>query len=274
MSSPGSGGEPESLKQKHLPGGGELPEDLTRRRFLRDGERLDDLQRSGLRIIQNPRWFCFGMDAVLLSGFVFVKPGEKVMDLCTGSGIIPLLLSAKTKASELSGIEIQPEIADMAARSVAMNGLGDRVHVICGDLRKPGASGPAGSMDVVTCNPPYMEAGRGIVNPDDVQALSRHEITCTLSDTVREAARLLRNGGRCAFVYRPQRLADLLELLRKNRLEPKRLKMVHPFVDRDANMVLIEAVKGGGVFLKIEKPVIVFSEPGIYTPEIREVYGY
>lgn len=242
--------------------------------FLKPGERVDDLQRSGLRIIQNPSWFCFGMDAVLLSGFVSVKPKERVMDLCTGSGIIPLLLSAKTEAGEISGIEIQPDIADMASRSVALNGLEKRVHILCGDLRIPGVCGETGSMDVVTCNPPYMEAGRGIVNPDDVQALSRHEVTCRLEDAVREAARLLRNGGRCAFVYRPHRLTDLMELLRKYKLEPKRLKTVHPFSDREANMILIEAVKGGGTFLRIEKPVVVFSEPGVYTPEIREVYGY
>ena len=151
----------------------------------RPGERIDDLQRSGLRILQDPDRFCFGMDAVLLSGFVTVKRGEKVTDLCTGTGIIPLLLSAKTEALQIDGIESQPEMADMARRSVMMNGLEDRVRIICGDLRKAGSAGERESRDVVTCNPPYMAAGSGIVNPEDVKALARHEVTCTLEDAVR-----------------------------------------------------------------------------------------
>ena len=164
------------------------------------------------------------MDAVLLSGFVTVKRGEKVTDLCTGTGIIPLLLSAKTEASQIDGIEIQPEMADMARRSVMMNGLEDRVRIICGDLREAGAAGERESRDVVTCNPPYMAAGSGIVNPEDVKALARHEVTCTLEDAVRETARLLRNGGRTAWVYRPNRLSELFACFRQYHLEPKRLK--------------------------------------------------
>ncbi len=237
-------------------------------------ERIDDLQRSNLKILQDPERFCFGMDAVLLSGFVTVKPGEKVTDLCTGTGIIPLLLSAKTEASEITGIEIQPEMADMARRSVEMNGLAERIHILCGDLREKGAAGDAGSQDVVTCNPPYMAAGSGIVNPEDVKALARHEVTCTLEDAVRETARLLKNGGRTAYVYRPNRLTELILCFKKYRLEPKRLKLVHPYRDREANMVLVEAVKGGGSFLKAEAPLIVFQDNGTYMPEIREIYGY
>ena len=243
-------------------------------KYLRPGERLDDLQRSDLRIIQDPSKFCFGMDAVLLSGFVTVKPGERVTDLCTGGGIIPLLLSAKTEASRITGIEIQPEMAEMADRSVRLNGLQDRVRILCGDLRVRGAAGEDGSQDAVTCNPPYMAAGNGIPNPEDALALARHELTCTLEDAVRETARLLRNGGRTAWVYRPHRLTELFAVMRKYRLEPKRLKFVHPLADREANMVLIAASKGGGSLLKGEAPVIVFRAPGEYTPEIREVYGY
>ena len=240
----------------------------------RPGERIDDLQRSGLRILQDPDRFCFGMDAVLLSGFVTVKRGEKVTDLCTGTGIIPLLLSAKTEASEIDGIEIQPEMADMARRSVMMNGLEDRVRIVCGDLRKAGSAGERESRDVVTCNPPYMAAGSGIVNPEDVKALARHEVTCTLEDAVRETARLLRNGGRTAWVYRPNRLSELFACFRQYHLEPKRLKFVHPYLDREANMVLVEAVKGGGSFLKAEAPLVVFRKDGEYMPEIRDIYGY
>ena len=240
----------------------------------RPGERIDDLQRSDLRILQDPDRFCFGMDAVLLSGFVTVKRGEKVTDLCTGTGIIPLLLSAKTEASQIDGIEIQPEMADMARRSVKMNGLEDRVRIICGDLREAGSAGERESRDVVTCNPPYMAAGSGIVNPEDVKALARHEVTCTLEDAVRETARLLRNGGRTAWVYRPNRLSELFACFRQYHLEPKRLKFVHPYLDREANMVLVEAVKGGGSFLKVEAPLVVFRKDGEYMPEIRDIYGY
>ena len=210
-------------------------------------ERIDDLQRSSLRILQDPDRFCFGMDAVLLSGFVTVKRGEKVTDLCTGTGIIPLLLSAKTEASEIDGIEIQPEMADMARRSVKMNGLEERVRIICGDLREAGAAGERESRDVVTC---------------------------TLEDAVRETARLLKNGGRTAWVYRPNRLSELFACFRQYHLEPKRLKFVHPYLDREANMVLVEAVKGGGSFLKVEAPLVVFRKDGEYMPEIRDIYGY
>ena len=242
--------------------------------FRRPGERIDDLQRSELRILQDPDRFCFGMDAVLLSGFVTVKRGEKGTDLCTGTGIIPLLLSAKTEASEIDGIEIQPEMADMARRSVVMNGLEDRVRIICGDLREAGAAGDRESRDVVTCNPPYMAAGSGIVNPEDVKALARHEVTCTLEDAVRETARLLKNGGRTAWVYRPNRLTELFTRFQQYHLEPKRLKFVHPYLDREAHMVLVEAVKGGGSFLKAEAPLVVFRKDGEYMPEIRDIYGY
>lgn len=261
------------MRDPGTPGAGrELPAAL--RSFLRPGERADDLQRSSLFIIQDPSRFCFGMDAVLLSGFVTVKPGERVTDLCTGGGIIPLLLSAKTEASVITGVEIQEAMADMAERSVRMNGLSERVRIIRGDLREKGTAGESGSQDVVTCNPPYMAEKSGIQNPESALALARHEITCTLDDAVRESARLLRNGGRAAFVYRPHRLSELFACMREHRLEPKRMKTVHPFRDREANMVLVEAVKGGGAFLRVEAPVIVFSAPGEYSPEIREVYGY
>lgn len=241
---------------------------------LLPGERIDDLQRSSLHIIQNPEKFCFGMDAVLLSGFVRIKPQECVTDLCSGSGIIPLLLSAKTRAGSITAVEIQPDMADMAERSVELNGLEERIRVICADLRDGRSAGRSGTQDVVTCNPPYMAAGEGIPNPESAVAIARHELCCTLEDVVRESARLLRNGGRVSFVYRPHRLAELMTLLRSYGLAPKRMKLVYPYVHREANMVLLEASKGGGSFLKVEAPIIVFREPGVYTDEIREIYGY
>lgn len=241
---------------------------------LKSGERLDDLQRNHLKIIQNPEKFCFGMDAVLLSGFAKVKPGEKVLDLGTGTGIIPLLLSAKTKAGHLTGLEIQPESADMARRSVALNGLEDRIDIVEGDIKEASALFGMAGFDVVTCNPPYMIGQHGLRNPDTPKAVARHEVLCTFEDVAREAARLLRPGGKFYLVHRPFRLAEIIGTLLSHKLEPKRMKLVHPFLDKEPNMVLIEASRGGNSRMTVEPPLIVYEKPGVYTPEIYEIYGY
>ena len=241
---------------------------------LKERERVDDLQRNGYRIIQRTDGFCFGMDAVLLSGFAMVKKGERALDLGTGTGIIPILLEAKTEGEHFSALEIQREVADMARRSVSLNGLEEKIQIVEGDIREARQIFGAASFDVVTSNPPYMNDAHGLKNPDLPKAIARHEVLCTLDDVVREASRVLKTGGRFYMVHRPHRLAEIITVLRGYKLEPKRMKMVHPFADRDANMVLIEAVKGGGVFLKMEAPVIVFKEPGVYADEIRDVYGY
>lgn len=241
---------------------------------LKERERVDDLQRNGYRIIQRTDGFCFGMDAVLLSGFAMVKKGERALDLGTGTGIIPILLEAKTEGEHFSALEIQREVADMARRSVSLNGLEEKIQIVEGDIREASQIFGAASFDVVTSNPPYMNDAHGLKNPDLPKAIARHEVLCTLDDVVREASRVLKTGGRFYMVHRPHRLAEIITVLRGYKLEPKRMKMVHPFADRDANMVLIEAVKGGGVFLKMEAPVIVFKEPGVYADEIWDVYGY
>ena len=241
---------------------------------LMENERLDDLQRSGLKIIQKTDGFCFGMDAVLLSGFASVKPGERALDLGTGTGIIPLLLSAKTKGDHFTGLEIQTEIMKMAQRSVALNGLEKKIDIIQGDIKEASRIFGAASFDVVTSNPPYMNDAHGLKNPGDVKAISRHEVLCTLEDVVREGTKALKPGGRFYMVHRPHRLAEIITVMRQYKLEPKRMKFVHPFADKDANMVLIEAVRGGGAWLKLEPPVIVYKEPGVYTDEIYEIYGY
>lgn len=241
---------------------------------LMENERLDDLQRNGLKIIQKTDGFCFGMDAVLLSGFASVKPGERALDLGTGTGIIPLLLSAKTKGDHFTGLEIQTEIMKMAQRSVALNGLEKKIDIIQGDIKEASRIFGAASFDVVTSNPPYMNDAHGLKNPGDVKAISRHEVLCTLEDVVREGTKALKPGGRFYMVHRPHRLAEIITVMRQYKLEPKRMKFVHPFADRDANMVLIEAVRGGGAWLKLEPPVIVYKEPGVYTDEIYEIYGY
>ena len=241
---------------------------------LMENERLDDLQRNGLKIIQKTDGFCFGMDAVLLSGFASVKPGERALDLGTGTGIIPLLLSAKTKGDHFTGLEIQTEIMKMAQRSVALNGLEKKIDIIQGDIKEASRIFGAASFDVVTSNPPYMNDAHGLKNPGDVKAISRHEVLCTLEDVVREGTKALKPGGRFYMVHRPHRLAEIITVMKQYKLEPKRMKFVHPFADKDANMVLIEAVRGGGAWLKLEPPVIVYNEPGVYTDEIYEIYGY
>ena len=236
-------------------------------------ERLDDLERDGLKIYQNPEKFCFGVDAVLLSSFVKVKEGETAVDIGTGNGVIPLLLTAKTQGKIFYGMEIQPEVAEMAQRSVAVNHLEEKVRIICADVKDSAAYFKGGSVDVVTCNPPYMNDGQGLVNDADAQTIARHEVKCTLDDVLREGARMLRDGGRYYMVHRPYRLADVIDTMRRNRLEPKRMRLVHPYADKDANLVLIEAAKDGGSFMVVEKPLIVYEKPGTYTKDVLKFYG-
>lgn len=241
---------------------------------LREDERIDDLHRNGYRIIQNQKAFCFGMDAVLLSGYASVKPGERALDLGTGTGIIPILLEAKTEGSYFAGLEIQENMAEMARRSVWLNGLEGKIEIVTGDIKEAGRIFGAASFDVVTSNPPYMNDSHGLKNPDLPKAIARHEVLCTLEDVVREGAKVLRPGGRFYMVHRPHRLIEIITAFTNYKLEPKRMKLVHPFVDKDANMVLIEAVKGGRSMIKVEKPLIVYREPGVYMDEIYDIYGY
>lgn len=241
---------------------------------LKEGERLDDLQRNGYQIIQNPARFCFGMDAVLLSGFARVKPGSSVLDMGTGTGIIPILLAAKTEARHLTGLEIQEESADMARRSVVLNHLEEKIQIIQGDIKEAGNIFGAASFDVVTCNPPYMIGQHGIVNPESPKAIARHEVLCTLEDVISQAAKVLRSGGNFYLVHRPFRLAEIMGLLLAYKLEPKRMQLVYPFADKEPNMVLLEANRGGRPRMRVEKPLIIYREPGVYTDEIYEVYGY
>ncbi len=239
-----------------------------------EDERIDDLQRNGYRIIQKKKGFCFGMDAVLLSGFAQVKEGEVAVDLGTGTGIIPILLEAKTKGKHFTGLEIQEEVAEMAGRSVRLNHLEDRVDIARGDIKEASRLFGKASFDVVTSNPPYMNDNHGLKNPDLPKAIARHEVFCTLDDVCREASLLLKTGGRFYMVHRPHRLAEIITALKTYKLEPKRMKLVHPFADKDANMVLIEAVRGGKSMMKVEAPIIVYQEPGVYTQEVYDVYGY
>lgn len=242
--------------------------------LLKPDERVDDLHRNQYKIIQDTKRFCFGMDAVLLSGYAKVLPGEKVLDLGTGTGIIPILLEAKTPGKHFTGLEIQEESADMARRSVTMNRQEDKVDIVVGDIKEASALFGLASFDVVTSNPPYMNDHHGIKNPEQAKAIARHEILCSLEDVIREASRLLRPNGRFYLVHRPFRLVEIIKTLTDYKLEPKRMKLVYPYVDKEPNMVLIECIKGAKSMIKVEAPLIVYKEQNVYTDEIYDIYGY
>ena len=239
---------------------------------INDWERVDDLHRNGYVIIQDPKRFCFGIDAVILSGFAEVKKGENVMDLCTGTGIIPILLEAKTEGSHFTGLEIQEESVEMARRSVRLNGLEDKVTIDFGDVKNTEALYRASSFDVVTVNPPYMNEGGGLKNGYSPKTIARHEVLCSLEDVVDAAAILLVPQGRLYMVHRPHRLTDIMVTLRNHRLEPKRLRFVHSYADREPVMVLVEAVSNGKPMVKVMPPLIIYKEDGEYTGEIMKIY--
>lgn len=241
---------------------------------LKPNERIDDLNRCGYKIIQNTSKFCFGMDAVLLSSFAKANEGDKVIDLGTGTGIIPILMEAKTKADSFIGIEIQEESVDMAKRSVLMNGQEKKITILYGDIKTASKDLGAAMFDVVTTNPPYMNNAHALVNSNEAKAIARHEIMCDLEDVVREGAKLLKVGGKMYMVHRPFRLIEIVSEMKKYKLEPKRIRFVHPYVDKEPNMVLIEAAKGGKPMVKVEKPLIVYKDVNVYTDEIHNIYGF
>lgn len=245
---------------------------MNREIALQENERLDDLQ-NGYFIIQNTKNFCYGIDAVLLAGFARVKPGERVLDMGTGTGIIPILLKAKTPGEHFTGLEIKEESAQMARRSVVYNGLEKDIEIRTGDIREAAAIFGRASFSVVTCNPPYMTGSHGLVNPHLPKAIARHEVLCTLEDVISQAAQVLEPRGRFYMVHRPFRLAEIMGLMMKYQLEPKRMRLVYPYVDKEPNMVLIEGLLGGNPRITVEKPLIVYERPGVYTDEIREIYG-
>lgn len=240
---------------------------------INDNERIDDLQRNGYKIIQNPSLFCFGMDAVLLTAFAKVKKGEKVLDFCTGNGVIPILLEARTNGSHFTGLEIQDTSADLAKRSVELNGLNDKVDIVQGNVVEASSIFKGASFNVITCNPPYMNDNHGLKNPNLPKAIARHEVLCTLEDIIREASKILNENGRFYMVHRPHRLVEIITLMHEYKLEPKRMRMVYPFVDKEPNMVLIEGIKGANSMLKVEEPLVVYKEVGVYTKEVYDLYG-
>lgn len=241
--------------------------------YIKEGERIDDLQYKGLQLIQNPEGFCFGVDAVLLANFCEIRNNWRVVDLGTGTGIVPILLAGKTAAKEIIGIEIQEQMAEMANRSVKLNRLEERVKILPRDMNQAVEELEPYSFDAVVSNPPYMNEGGGLVNPESMKAISRHELKCTLEDVIRIAGRLVKDRGHFYMVHRPHRLVDILCLCRQYKLEPKKLRFVHPNKNKKPNIFLIQCVKYGRPELKFMDPLYVYEEDGGYTEEIHQIYG-
>ena len=240
-------------------------------------KRRDDLG-NGYFVWQDPEMFRFGIDAVLLAHFPEIRNGDRVLDLCTGFAPIPLIMYAEAEKEgrqrvSFSGIEIQERAASLAALSVKDNGLDERIRIVRGDLKEAEDIFGADSFSLITCNPPYRKTGSGIGSANEAERIAREELKCTLEDVIRVSAKLLVPKGRLAMVHRPERLTELLHLLREYRIEPKRLRMVHSLPDREASMVLVEAVRGGRPEMRVLPPLIVYGPDGNYTSEILRIYG-
>lgn len=241
--------------------------------LIRIDETLDDLGIKGIHVIQKKEGFRFGVDAVLLANFAKVKNNSSVIDLCTGTGIVPFILAGKTNAKNITGIEIQEEFVEMAERSVEFNKLEERVNFINGDLKDLALLKKLPKVEVLTVNPPYKLQNSGIINLNDKNAIARHEICCTLEDVIIASRILLKDNGRMYMVHRPDRLVDIVTLMRKHKIEPKRIRMVHPSVGKAPNIVLVEGQRDGGAFLKWDDPLYVHTEDGGYTDEIISMYN-
>lgn len=240
---------------------------------LLENEAIDDLQLKGLHLIQKKSGFRFGVDAVLLADFANVKRKHKVIDICTGTGIIPFLLLGKYEPESIIGLEIQDDMVEMAERSVKLNGVEEKISFVNGDLKDKKLLSELGRFDVLTVNPPYKLNNAGIVNPDDKLAIARHEVLCNLEDVIAAAKKLLKDNGRMYMVHRPERLIDIFELMRKYNIEPKRVRLVHPNSKKAPNIVLVEGQRDGGAYLKWEPSLFVYNEDGTYSDEINKIYG-
>lgn len=241
--------------------------------YLRDNETLDDLQLGGICVIQKKDTFRFGVDAVLLANFARIKRGMNVIDLCSGTGIVPFILAGKTEAAHITGLEIQEDMVEMANRSVKYNNLANKIDFINGDLKNTKLLKELPKVEVVTVNPPYKLINSGIINPNDKNAIARHEICCTLEDVIIACRMLLKDNGRIYMVHRPERLADVLCIMRKYKIEPKTIRMIHPNTKKAPNIVLIEGQRDGGAFLKWERPLYIYNDEGGYSEEIERIYG-
>ena len=242
--------------------------------ILKDNERIDDLQLNNLKIIQNKDGFCFGIDAVLLSDFAKdIRNNSTVLDLGTGTGIIGILLCAKTKLSKIYGIDIQKDVCDMAFRSVKLNNLEDKFEIINTNIKKLTNTFEEASFDAIVSNPPYKKDNSGLKNESETKLISRHEITASLEDFISISSKLLKNNGNIYMVHRPERLSDLFFLLKKYNLEPKKLRLVQSYFDSKPKLILVKATKNAKSFLNVEQPLIIYNKDGSYTDEILKTYN-
>ncbi len=236
-------------------------------------ETLDDLQLKGIHIIQKKEGFRFGVDAVLLANFAKVKKNATVIDLCSGTGIIPFIIKGKSQCGVIKGVEIQGEFAEMANRTAMYNNFSDQVKFIEGDLKDKELLKSLGRVDIVTVNPPYKVYSSGILNDSDKNAIARHEVCCTLEDVIVAARTLLKDNGKFFMVHRPDRIVDIFTLMRKYKIEPKRIRFIHPKPGKAPNILLVEGQRDGGTFLKIEDPLYVHMEDDSYSEEIKAMYN-
>ena len=241
-------------------------------KYIKEDETIDDLQLKDLNLIQKKDGFKFGIDAVLLSDFACIKNKHKVIDLCTGTGVIPFLIYGKYEPQIVYGLEIQEDMVDMAKRSVKLNSLDEKVFFLNEDLKNIQFLKQLEKFDVVTVNPPYKLNNSGIINPNDKLAIARHEILCNLEDVISAARVLLKDNGRLFMIHRPERLADIFTLMRKYKIEPKRVKMIHPKIGKAPNIVLVEGQRDGGAYLKWDAPLYVYDDNGKYTKEVDSIY--
>lgn len=241
--------------------------------MLEGKERVDNLLWRGLKIIQNPDWFCFSLDAVLLAYFATVRPGDRVVDLGTGTGVIPLLLVARTRKVKIIGLEIKAEIIDMAQRTISLNELTKCISFMEGDIKNSAAILGWGRYDLVTSNPPYARASSGRISISPIKAAARTEILCNLEDVVREGAGLLNTEGRLALIHRPSRLADIIFYMRQYGIEPKRMRLIYSRPEKEPNLVLVEGIKNGKKDLVVYPPLYVYDSPGVYSKEMAEIFS-
>lgn len=234
--------------------------------------RIDDLQINGLKLMQDKSLFCFGTDAVLLANFAKISKNAEVLDIGTGNGIIPVLLSAKTAAKRITAVEIQQDSYNLTVKNVELNNLQDYIVPVLGDIKDKSLL--KNQFNYITCNPPYKKIGTGIKNPESPLAIARHEITLTLGDLFSSASRLLVSKGKIAVVHKPERLAEIFYTMNKYKIEPKRVQFVYSDKkSAEPSLVLVEGAKDGGAGLRYEENLYIYDEEGNYTANISDLYN-
>ncbi|MBE6065978.1 tRNA1(Val) (adenine(37)-N6)-methyltransferase [Clostridium cochlearium] len=246
---------------------------MEKKLLIREDETLDDLQLNNIFVIQKKSGFRFGMDAVLLANFATIKKNDNILDLCSGTGIIPFIIAGKRKFNKIVGIEIQEQMVDMAKRTSIYNKLDEKIKFIVGDLKDIDLLKKLGKFDVITVNPPYKLKNSGIINENSKESIARHEILCDIDDVIKAANILLKDRGRFFMVHRPERIVDILTTMRKYKIEPKLIKLIQPNEEKSPNLLLIEGHKNGGQFLKWEKTLYVYDKLGNYTKELVNIYS-